>query len=104
MEEDMKDSALLDKTMPKAGTPETAIIVPLADLSRGDLERAGGKGANLGELVRAGFPVPPGFVVTTAAYDHFVSENSLNEIIARALREVREGGAALRNAFERAPI
>ena len=29
---------------------------------------AGGKGANLGELVRAGLPVPPGFVVTTEAY------------------------------------
>ncbi|MDP4507295.1 PEP/pyruvate-binding domain-containing protein [Nonomuraea sp. G32] len=30
---------------------------------------AGGKGANLGELVRNGFPVPDGFVVTTHAYD-----------------------------------
>ncbi len=29
---------------------------------------AGGKGANLGELVRGGFPVPDGFVLTTAAY------------------------------------
>ena len=100
----MNDSALLDKTLPKTSTPETAIIAPLADLSRGDLERAGGKGANLGELVRAGFPVPPGFVVTTAAYDRFVAENSLNDVIARALREQRDGGATLRNAFERAPI
>jgi pyruvate,water dikinase len=32
----------------------------------------GGKGANLGELTRAGFPVPPGFCVTTAAYRDFV--------------------------------
>jgi pyruvate,water dikinase len=39
-----------------------------ADLSRDDVERVGGKGANLGELSRAGFPVPPGFVVTAAAY------------------------------------
>ena len=29
----------------------------------------GGKGANLGELVASGFPVPPGFVVTTHAYE-----------------------------------
>ncbi|QKJ18723.1 PEP/pyruvate-binding domain-containing protein [Microbacterium hominis] len=42
--------------------------LPLADLSAADLETAGGKGANLGELVRAGFAVPPGFVVSTAAY------------------------------------
>ena len=33
-----------------------------------DLAVAGGKGANLGELVRAGFAVPDGFVITTAAY------------------------------------
>src|SRR5262249_19683153 len=32
----------------------------------------GGKGANLGELTRAAFPVPPGFCVTTAAYRDFV--------------------------------
>jgi rifampicin phosphotransferase len=33
----------------------------------------GGKGANLGEMTRAGFPVPPGFCVTTAAYREFVA-------------------------------
>jgi pyruvate,water dikinase len=38
------------------------------DLSVADVERAGGKGANLGELTRAGLPVPPGFVVTADAY------------------------------------
>src|SRR5262245_60488584 len=36
------------------------------------LSDVGGKGANLGELTRAGFPVPPGFCVTTAAYRDFV--------------------------------
>lgn len=40
----------------------------LADFGAQDLALAGGKGANLGELVRAGFPVPAGFVVTTATY------------------------------------
>ena len=33
-----------------------------------DLAVAGGKGANLGELIHAGFPVPDGFVITTDAY------------------------------------
>jgi phosphoenolpyruvate synthase/pyruvate phosphate dikinase len=28
----------------------------------------GGKGASLARLARAGFPVPPGFHVTTGAY------------------------------------
>jgi phosphoenolpyruvate synthase/pyruvate phosphate dikinase len=32
------------------------------------LPEVGGKAANLGELIRAGFPVPPGFCITTAAY------------------------------------
>jgi pyruvate,water dikinase len=38
------------------------------DLSVTDVLRAGGKGANLGELTRAGLPVPPGFVITADAY------------------------------------
>ena len=41
---------------------------PLADFAAEDVARAGGKGANLGELVRHGFPVPPGVVLTTSAY------------------------------------
>ena len=44
------------------------LVLPLRDVGRGDLAVAGGKGANLGELVRAGFAVPDGFVITTAAY------------------------------------
>ena len=32
------------------------------------LEHVGGKGANLAELVRAGFAVPPGFFISTQAY------------------------------------
>jgi pyruvate,water dikinase len=43
-------------------------IVWLRDLRLGDVELAGGKGANLGELVAAGLPVPDGFVVTAPAY------------------------------------
>ena len=40
----------------------------LNDIGRQDVALAGGKGANLGELRRAGFPVPDGFVVTAEAY------------------------------------
>ncbi|HEY1282795.1 MAG TPA: PEP/pyruvate-binding domain-containing protein, partial [Acidimicrobiales bacterium] len=43
-------------------------VVWFADLKRTDTDIAGGKGANLGELVSGGFPVPPGFVVTANAY------------------------------------
>ena len=44
------------------------LAVPIAELGREDVAVAGGKGANLGGLVRAGFPVPDGFVLTTQAY------------------------------------
>ncbi|TQM37617.1 PEP/pyruvate-binding domain-containing protein [Pseudonocardia cypriaca] len=43
-------------------------VVELKTLDAQALPRVGGKAANLGELISAGFPVPPGFVVTTAAY------------------------------------
>ncbi|MFL5669077.1 MAG: PEP/pyruvate-binding domain-containing protein, partial [Chloroflexota bacterium] len=45
------------------------VVVRLADIRAADTETAGGKGANLGELIAAGFPVPDGFVLTTVAYD-----------------------------------
>src|SRR4051794_1800062 len=44
------------------------VVVDLADLRAADLARAGGKAANLGELIAAGLPVPGGFCVTTDAY------------------------------------
>src|SRR6266550_18131 len=44
------------------------LVRTLADLRAADLPVAGGKGANLGELIGAGFPVPDGFVITTTAY------------------------------------
>ena len=43
-------------------------VAPLRDFDRDDVPAAGGKGANLGELVRAGLLVPDGFVITTAGY------------------------------------
>ena len=48
-------------------------VVSLRDLGRGDLPLAGGKGANLGELIRAALSVPDGFVLTTDAYASVIS-------------------------------
>jgi len=41
------------------------------DLNKEDVDIAGGKGANLGELTQAGIPVPQGFVVTSKTYEKF---------------------------------
>lgn len=40
-----------------------------------DISEVGGKAKNLSEMYSEGFPVPPGFVVTVAAYEEFISEN-----------------------------
>jgi rifampicin phosphotransferase len=52
------------------------------EVGRDDIDEAGGKGANLGELTRAGLPVPSGFVVVTDAYRAYVTEHELAERIA----------------------
>lgn len=85
---------------PIGANGQTGFVVDLGQVGARDLNRAGGKASNLGELIRAGFPVPPGFVVTTAAYDRFVASNGLDEAIGRALREEGGSGAAIRAAFE----
>lgn len=50
------------------------MILSFQQIDPDDLTRVGGKGQNLGALARAGFPVPPGFCVTTAAYRRFVAD------------------------------
>lgn len=55
-------------TVQRAGSVDQELVLDLGCLSVHLLPEVGGKAANLGELIRAGFPVPPGFCVTTAAY------------------------------------
>ncbi|HZO74573.1 MAG TPA: PEP/pyruvate-binding domain-containing protein [Ktedonobacteraceae bacterium] len=47
------------------------------------LPLVGGKGANLGELTRAGLPVPPGFCIITEAYQQVAGRAELNELLDR---------------------
>jgi phosphohistidine swiveling domain-containing protein len=61
---------------------EGATILWLEEITQDDREAVGGKGANLGEMTRAGYPVPPGFCITTAAYLDFIRRNDLEETIA----------------------
>src|SRR5919112_374165 len=65
---------------PEKGNP--GLILPLIAIDKGALAVAGGKAANLGELVRAGFPVPAGFCVTTAAYDLVAADAGLEPTLA----------------------
>lgn len=49
-----------------------------SDIDKNDVPLVGGKGANLGEMTNAGFPVPKGFIITSNAYYDFVRENNLS--------------------------
>jgi pyruvate,water dikinase len=74
-------------------------IVSIDALGKGDVSRAGGKGANLGELTRAGVKVPPGFVVTADAYFRCLGDGGIGDDIARLLSGLDESdSAALDNA------
>jgi rifampicin phosphotransferase len=68
--------------MNDSDSDSTGLILPFAEIDRGALPVAGGKAANLGELVRAEFPVPPGFCVTTAAYDMVAQDIGLEPTLA----------------------
>jgi pyruvate,water dikinase len=48
---------------------EERYAIPFQELHADQTELVGGKCANLGELTQAGFPVPPGFAVTTTAHE-----------------------------------
>lgn len=73
------------------------LVVPLAATSRADRARVGGKGAHLGELLRAGFAVPDGFCLTAEAYRLHLREAGLDaqggagsrELLAAFAREMR---------------
>src|SRR4051794_16166936 len=56
-------------------------VVGLRELDAGDVDLAGGKAANLGELIGAGLPVPDGFCVTTDAYLELTAAADLGEIV-----------------------
>jgi len=60
-------------------------IVSFKEIDKHDISLVGGKGANLGEMTKSGFPVPPGFIVTAAAYYYLLDHNALRPAIKDAL-------------------
>lgn len=58
----------------------------LDEVSKDSIAIVGGKGANLGEMVQAGFRVPPGFCLTQEAYQYFMHKNHI-EVSAAELAE-----------------
>ncbi|MDD1765053.1 MAG: phosphoenolpyruvate synthase [Methanomassiliicoccales archaeon] len=87
-------------------------IASIDELGVHDIQIAGGKAANLGELTSAGFNVPPGFVLTTAAYDYFIEQKGLIRKVDKALetvdvaddRSLQDASSSIRTAFEEVGI
>jgi pyruvate,water dikinase len=77
----------------------TEVTRAFSELSRDDVAYAGGKGANLGELTRAGLPVPEGFVIGAPTYAAFCAESGVRDRLDEILAHVEiEDGAALETA------
>jgi Pyruvate phosphate dikinase, AMP/ATP-binding domain len=79
---------------PIAGVPEGSemqidnYVRDISTLGIENAKEAGGKGANLGELVAAELPVPPGFVLLRASYQDSMRTSGVSEELAAAHREV----------------
>lgn len=63
-------------------------ILWFQEVDKDDVSLVGGKGANLGEMARNGFPVPRGFIVTSKAYFDFLEENKLKSKIHQELKKI----------------
>ncbi|MDE1844922.1 MAG: phosphoenolpyruvate synthase [Thaumarchaeota archaeon] len=57
----------------------------LQEITKNDIPIAGGKGANMGEMVRMGMPVPSGFIVTTAAFERLIQIHNVSDKIKMML-------------------
>lgn len=66
------------------------MILDFKDIRKEDISSAGGKGANLGEMISAGINVPNGFVITTDIYKEFIKENNIEKFISERLEDAGE--------------
>ena len=64
------------------------LILSFNELGKTDIPYVGGKGANLGEMFNAGFPVPPGFVVTAYTYKKFLEITGIRGEMEEILKDL----------------
>ncbi|MEM1847062.1 MAG: pyruvate, water dikinase [Acidilobaceae archaeon] len=85
----------------------------LDELNPEDIALIGGKASGLGKLIKAGLPVPPGFVITSEAYKLFVSRTGLEDYIQEVLKNVissrdpkeyEEASRLIRAKFDETPM
>ncbi len=89
-------------------------ILWFEELSKEDIPLVGGKNANLGEMLRAKIPVPPGFAITAHAYYEFITKTGIAKKIYTTIEETvtdvndpkqyDEASKIIRNLIESAPM
>jgi len=87
-------------------------VLRFDEIDKSSLPLVGGKCASLGELIKAGFRVPPGFAVTTTSYLKFITATGIKDTIREILSTVRlddivsinAASVKIRNLFERAQM
>jgi len=62
-------------------------ILWFEELTKNDIPLVGGKNANLGEMIQAKIPVPPGFAITAHAYEEFITKTGIAQKIYRIIDE-----------------
>jgi rifampicin phosphotransferase len=67
---------------PQNSDIQADIVLPFTAINRSSLPIVGGKAANLGEMIHAGLPVPPGCCVTTMAYAIVAEGSQIESILA----------------------
>src|SRR5438045_8870986 len=88
-----------DQTSQSSHSP---LVLPLSAIEASLLPLVGGKAANLGELIRAGLPVPDSFCATTAAYE-LASQQANLEPLLHTLAATNAVEAARLQAYASAP-
>ena len=85
----MTESAVDVRQMPLRNLTEAqkrqSTLLWFSEIDSSHLGVAGGKGANLGEMMRRGAPVPPGFVVSVVAYRKFLADSGLDAVLSEIL-------------------
>ncbi|AEA47514.1 pyruvate, water dikinase [Archaeoglobus veneficus] len=87
-------------------------VMWLSEVDKNDIPLVGGKGANLGELLRNEIPVPNGFVVDSRTFMDFIERTGIKDRIIEILEsldiesteELQEASRKVRELIESAPI
>ena len=87
-------------------------ILPFEECGHDDLQRVGGKCTSLGEMLRAGARVPPGFAITTEAYRTMMENEGVRQCIHARLEQIipndvaseETASHAIRSLIEASPI